>query len=84
MPSDAELEAAERIARYQAAKEEWAAVKAARAAGEPEPDTPNLDALAEKRPLAFSEQRAEDIAAVRSAAAHKAWETRRRNAGISR
>lgn len=73
-----------RFDRLQSAKAEWAAVKAARAAGQPEPDCPNLEALNARVPLvtavgAAMEAHAEDRAAALSARAKKAWETRRRN-----
>lgn len=74
-----------RYERLAAAQAEWRAVKAARAAGEPEPDCPNLQALEARVPLvtatqAAMEGQAEDLAARRSAAAKKAWETRRAKA----
>lgn len=82
----AESEAKARFARLEAAKAEWAEVKKARAQGLPEPDAPNLRALEDRTPLVTAvgqavEGQAEDLAARRSAAARKAWETRRRNAG---
>jgi len=75
-----------RFERLALASAEWRAVKAARAEGRPEPDTPNLDALNDRVPLVTAisqamEGQAGDLAERRSAAARKAWETRRRNAG---